>query len=699
MDLKFFRQIVDSAEPGIAACESDLRRLYEYVELKDQGFYALNAVSGALYARIKNCFSSGHSSVWRACKSIRKDLIREHILLGVPLDPYFEVLDRLQDAVRTEDDPRAEITGDWNQAIQGALDHIHISSLGKLDRRRLHARDFQVAEAARFLRDKGFAIHLESGRLNLEEAAETRLVKTIENLVASIGGINLARRIFDDISSNYDDVQQRYHVVRNISMTGGGLPQIPWGYLIQLSAKHILGRKPLKNNDEQWKQLCNLSKAYAAVFNVQSYTPNFYGTMSATDLLPYLQEMAVYDTLFRIPQIRPTDIGKIARGILGWLDMDTPRRAGWSINQVLEIIDCLLKLGRNVRGPIFVMEIDIQKSCPHIPRTIVTQILNEVLSHPLSGANQNFSRPTDAPTPEDPNLKNAGHNFSLHPLLKIANRKFVLLDCSVCAPACLEALLTSLREELGERLDERVGVAAECFIEAEFASHGMTPSKGKYIVDKKDGECDLVIEEPKTIIFFEIKKKALTRPAMAGSDAHLLVDLASSLLSAQVQAGWHEVRLRHHGHLDLMHDKATTRINLNDRQVERVAVSLFDFGSFQDRILLKQFLEAVMNAKFTTSAQKLNKKFDKINGVLDDIRKQIAALYPGQADINQPFFNCWFISVPCLLILLDGVTDVDDFKASLWSCRHIVTGSSDLYFDLSYKRQLERSGAPKSANQ
>ena len=697
MDLKFFRQIVDSAEPGIAACESDLRRLYEYVELKDQGFYALNAVSGALYARIKNCFSSGHSSVWRACKSIRKDLIREHILLGVPLDPYFEVLDRLQDAVSTEDDPRAEITGDWNQAIQGALDHIHISSWGKLDRRRLHTRDFQVAEAARFLRDKGFAIHLESGRLNLEEAAETRLVKTIENLVASIGGINLARRIFNEISPNYDAVQQRYHVVRSISATGGGLPQIPWGYLIQLAVKHAQGRKPLKNTDDRWKRLCTLSQAYAAVIDVQPYVPTFYGTMNAVDLLPNLQEIAVYDTLFRIPQIRPADIEKIARGILDWLDMGMSRKAGWSIDQVLEIIDCLLKLGRDVRGPIFVAESDIQQSCSHIPCDIVMLILNDVLSHPLSGANQNFSYPTDAPTLEDPNLKNAGHNFFLHPLLKIANRKFVLLDCSACAPAFLEALLTPLRQEV-EKLDEKIGMATERFIEAEFASHGISSCNGDYIADNQCGECDLVIEASETVIFFEMKKKPLTRLARAGSDAHLMVDLANSLLSAQVQAGWHEVRLRHHGHLDLKCNKASTRINLNGRQVERVAISLFDFGSFQDRILLKQFLEATMYATFTTSTQKLNKKFSEINGALADIRKQIAALYPGQATIKQPFFNCWFISLPCLLILLDGVTDVDGFKTSLWSCRHMITGSSDLYFDLSYKRQLEKSGPPKPVN-
>ncbi|MDO8774820.1 MAG: hypothetical protein Q7K57_40165 [Burkholderiaceae bacterium] len=694
MDLKAFRQIVDSAGPGIAVCEDDLLRLYEYVGLEDRGSYTRKAVSDALYASIQGCFTSGHSAVWRACKSLRKDLIREHVLLKASLDPYFEVLDHLQDAVRTDGDPRAPIRGDWNQAIRGALDHVQIHSWGDINRPMLHARDFQVAEAARALRDAGFAIHLELGWLGLEETAETALIAAIEDLVAVIGGINVARRIFDAISPHYDADQQRYHVVRHTSMTGGGLPQMPWGYLIQLAAKHAQGHKPYKNNDDQWRTLCGLSQAYAAVIDVQPYAPAIYGTMDATGLVPYLQEMALYDTLFRIPQTRPTDVVKIARGMLSWLDTSMPTKAGWSIDQVLEIIDYLLDPGRNVRGPIFVAESDIRRACSHIPREVMTRILSEVLSHPSSGANQNFSRPTDAPIPEDPNLKSAGHDFFLRPLLRMSDRQFVLLDRSVCAPACLEALLTPLRAEI-ERLDDKVGTAIERFIEAEFASHGVPIGGGDYDAGDKHGECDLVIEVPETVIFSEVKKKTLTRRAKAGSDAHLLVDLANSLLVAQAQAGWHEVRLRHHGHLDLERDGTTTRLELNGRQVERVAISLFDFGSFQDRILLKQFLEATMYATFTPTASNLKKKFAEINAALVEIRDQVAALYPGQNEINQPFFNCWFFSVPQLLVLLDGVTDADGFKTALWSCRHFVTGSSDLYFDLAYRRQLERETTAK----
>ena len=480
-------------------------------------------------------------------------------------------------------------------------------------------------------------------------------------------------------------------MVQQTSMTGGGFPQMPWGYLIQLAAKHVRGRKPYSNTDAKWNRLCYLAQAFAAVIDVQPYTPTFWGTMDATALVPYLQEMAVYDTLFRIPQMRPSDVAKVARGMLSWLGMTAPTRLGWSIDQVLDIVSYLLNPVRDVRGPIFIEEANIRRACPNIPREIVTKILHEVLSHPATGANQNFSRPMDAPIPESPDLKSAGHDFFLRPLLQVG-QSFVLLDRSVCAPACIEALLTALRP-VTEGLDDKVGSAIEHFLMAEFVSHGVPTCGGDYDAGDEHGECDLVVEATDKVIFVEVKKKTLTRRAKAGSDAHLLLDLADSLLAAQAQTGWHEVRLRRDGHLDLVRNGSISHLALNGREVERVAVSLFDFSSFQDRMLLKQFLEATLSVSFTSSVASFNKKFEKMNKMLVEIREQVAALHPAEEELRQPFFNCWFISVPQILVLLDGVTDGAGFRDALWSCRAIVTGSSDLYYDLSRMRRLKREAA------
>ncbi|GEB43688.1 hypothetical protein GCM10007872_32310 [Gluconobacter sphaericus NBRC 12467] len=687
MDLQTFRCIVDRTAPGIATCNGDLKAEYDYVGLQHGSSYSPSAVSKALYARIRDGFPNGTSGIWRICDSIRKDLIREHVLGGEPLDPYLEILCHLMDAVRVFDSPGEPPDADWTVAVRGAIDHAHIQPFG-VDRERLYSREFMVAKAARYLRDSGFAIHLEPGVLRLEEAGEAALVAAIEELIITMGGLNVARRIFAAISLTYDINQQRYHLVRHVSMTGGGKPQTPWGYLVQLSAKHLWGRKPYENDDSHWQRLCALAQAYAAVLDVQPYSPNFWSKLSAGQLLRHIQEMAVYDTMFSISQLRPSDVSRIARGMFDWLDVLAPTAAGYSIDQVLEIIGYLLSPSRDVRGPVIVDEISIARACPAIPRKIVTQILDNVLSHPIAGANRKFSRPKDAPLPDNSDYMNVGLDFFLRPLLRHSNRRFVLLDRSVCAPACLEALLGCLRPEVKE-LDKKVGLSIERFLEVEFASHGVLVTGGEYDADGAHGECDLIIDADSVVVLAEVKKKSLTRRARSGSDAHLLLDLAGSLLAAQAQAGWHEVRLSRLGYLDVKRNGITTRLELNDRKIERIAVSLFDFGSFQDRTLLTRFLETNMNVSFTSADSRLSPKFDEINAALAQIRKQVAALHPGEPVVNQPFFHCWFLSVPQLLVLLDDVTSGAGFKDALWKSRHIVTGSSDFYFELAYMKNLD----------
>lgn len=694
MDLQKLREIVDFSLPEINSCGGDLRQLYEYVGLDASSSLTMSEVSNALYEKIRGAFASGHAEVWRVCRSLRTDLIREHVLQGANLEPYIDVLDHLADAIRVDGDLRSPIEGDWANAIRAAYDHTHIRNWGDKNRERTYSREFKVAKAARVLRDAGFPVILESGKLTLDEAAERGLVSTIEDIISTMGGINVARRIFKEISPLYDSDQQRYHVVRRVSMTDEIAPQMPWGYLLQLAVKHAQGRKPYSNTDSQWVRLCGLVQAFAAIIDVQPYSPTFYSSFDAIELLPFLQEMAVYDVLFCIPQIRPRDVVKLARGMLGWLALDEPTSAGWSIEQALVVIDYLINVSCSVRGPVFVDEIDIRRACSVVPRETVEKILNEVLSHPIFGANRNFSHPTDAPTPDTPK---SGHDFFLRPLLRSSGRGYIILDCSVCAPAYLEALLSALRLEM-KGLDDKVGLAVERFLKAEMASHGVAVAGGDYDSAGEHGECDLVIETAEAVIFAEVKKKPLTRKAKAGSDAALLLDLAGSLLAAQAQAGWHEVRLRRDGYLELDYEGDTKRIALSGREIERVAISLLDFGGFQDRVLLKQFLEGTMNAEFIVDDVKLSKKFQEINGALAEIRDQLATLHPGEATINQPFFHCWFISVPQFLVLLDGVTDSAGFKSALWSSRHIVTGSSDLYFDLSYMRRLKRQAHTETAS-
>lgn len=690
MDIETFREIVDHTSAEIVAIRDQPEELYAYVGLAFEGIYQRKNVCAALDDRVRAAFKVGHRAVSNLCHTLLIDLIREHVILDVPLDPYYDLLVRLRDAARQADvdrDTDGNIDGDWETAIKAARDSIEISNYSTSTLRALHAREYNVAESAKALKQAGYAIRLETGFIAVEETAEISLVAEIERLVAAIGGINIARTIFKHITSAYDSEMGRYHIVPQISSVGGGDRQIPFGYILQLAVKHLEAQEPAFTHDASWKRLIELTTSYAAVIDVQPYY-HVWASMDAKALLKYLQEQALYDSLFRFPQLRASDVLKICRGAFSFLDPEKLHPDGWTLSQAFEVIGHLTDPRHDIRGPVIVKEEEVRRALPHIPRPIVSTIMRDVLSHPHQGANQRFSLPTDAPTPED---KTKGADFNLKPLICRPGNKYLILDRSMCGWSYVEALLTAFRP-LDRELDTRVGMSIERFVEREFLSHGVEVFSGDYD-EGGHGECDIALSTPDALIFLEMKKKALTRRARAGNDAELLLDLAGSLLDAHAQAGWHELRITKAGFLDLARNGETRRLSLEGRGIEKIALGMLDFGSFQDRMVLKQFLEATLNASFQSADSAYEKKFQKINSTLGEIRQQYNTAFAGQPEARLPFFNCWFMSIPQLLILLDKVADSATFKRELWSCRSITTGTSDFYFEISNMRRIRKKGA------
>jgi hypothetical protein len=570
-----------------------------------------------------------------------------------------------------------EIDGDWETAIKAARDSVEMFNLPTDNLRRTYARDFAVADAAKALKQAGYGIRMMPGSLAVEEDAEKSLVGAIEKLITQIGGLNVVRKIFEQISPNYDSGLGRYKLVPNISLRGGGQAQVPWGYLLQLAIKHIDGVKPYVDLEANWPRLSALATAYAAVVDVQLYYPAIWGNMDARGLLKYLREQALYDSMFRFPQLRTSDVLKICHGALGFMDPNVASANGWTLSEAFEVIAYLIAPIHDLRGPVNIDERAVTRALSHIRKETVTTILRDVLSHPIAGANQHFSMPTDPSGPE----------FHLKPLLRRPGNRYLIVDRSICGWGYVEALFSALRPTIPE-FDNQVGTAMERFIEVELTSRGIPVFSGKYD-QGGSGECDIAALTPKTLIFMELKKKALTRPARAGSDAHLLLDLAGSLLDAQAQAGGHELRITQAETLDLVRDGQSRRLSLDGREIEKIALGMNDFGSFQDRTVLKQFLEATINVTFGSPDAGFAERFKKINKALQKIREQYNLMHAGETEVHQPFFNCWFMSIPQLLVLLDEVTDAETFRDALWSCRHIVTGTSDLYFEIAHMRRMK----------
>jgi hypothetical protein len=96
-------------------------------------------------------------------------------------------------------------------------------------------------------------------------------------------------------------------------------------------------------------------------------------------------------------------------------------------------------------------------------------------------------------------------------------------------------------------------------------------------------------------------------------------------------------------------------------------------------MLIQQFLTANLGATYTVNSPSLSSKFDRLNKYLEALLKQTEEILGGK-QVNWPFFNCWFLSVPQLLVLLDDVHDVEAFRAVFFSKRAMTLDVADLYY-------------------
>jgi len=60
----------------------------------------------------------------------------------------------------------------------------------------------------------------------------------------------------------------------------------------------------------------------------------------------------------------------------------------------------------------------------------------------------------------------------------------------------------------------------------------------------------------------------------------------------------------------------------------------------------------------------------------------------GKPERWRPFFNCWFLSVPQVLLLLDGILGAGQFADELRRTRSFTMGTRDFYYEYAYTKRL-----------
>jgi hypothetical protein len=513
-----------------------------------------------------------------------------------------------------------------------------------------------------------------------------QVVEGIEDCIVAFGPVEFIRTVTGHMIANnmYIPEYKRYLVRNEISfLSFQAMPMVPFGFLLNLAVKHI-GKPEAKltrsKSDALLEEINYKSKLLGTIADARAYGIWELHFQNEDTLLNTIRSIGLYDAIFSFPSADIGDIIAYMEHLFYWQDNAVFRaRYGFGKDEILQITRAVDLIAPD-NGPCIIYVSAIRKIVNHIDTEVITNILTE-LSHQQGTINPNYVL-----TEHYDQI-----NFGQRPLIQLGHTKFLLCDKSWCATAFYEALAAMIRTFDSNKNESniQIGYALEEFVRSRFREKGITYHHGNYAdPGAAKGEADGIIETEKAIVLLEIKKKVLTRRSKAGSTVSLVIDLAGSLLEAQVQAGRTEILLREQGYITLESQTILSKILFNGREIERVTLSQWDFGSFQDRGIVNNFLTILANHEYTLLKEDNESDvaaFKKMQKLRKEHETQAVKLHKLDPRFDHyPFFSTWFLSVPQILTILKYANNNEEFYKVLSSTKGVTMSSMNFYFEFLY---------------
>ncbi len=535
-----------------------------------------------------------------------------------------------------------------------------------------------ISESIKFLVEKGFKVSIEIGDICIRKNDEKRLLSAIDYRFKKLGYYSMCLTLVC-MSRHYNQSAKRYFFRPEPSMTGEYNTGIPWGYLFNVSLANLHSIKKPKKCDKIFLECLELSKHYFCIKKLQTLNM-FSDTNHRFDtILPAIQKNILYDQHFSLDQVSCDHINQMIEGIFSSpsitsLDLDLSIYIDllkWVSDNAKHDQPLVFSADDFCRGKNYKYCLkDIEEALTFM--SFKTNVINSSYLKPDDISRRNYF--------EKPFVSTQDKYLYLSPVL--CNYGFYNCLIELCKSKGVDgSLIGEVAEELVGNLLDKNGVTYHANKEYKVSK----TIANELCIQSQKRECDFIIETSDVIIIVELKRKTLTSDARAGDALRSTIDLSQSLLHALAQTGCHEYVLRRNGKIEF---EDGSILELSERKVERVALSLFGFFGIQDGAFIYQVLGSLINSKIDSGDAEED---GKVNKYLTELHNQykteiFSRLYC--REIN-PFINCRFFSVPQLIEVLSHTANNEQFLVELNRTKHVSTGCKDWFKDYQYIRELQ----------
>ena len=633
-----------------------------------------------LYKLIEKSLTPLEGSTTVHVQHLERRLYLRHIVFGTSIARALALIDRVRDATRELhwEVVSCQNSEAWNVALVAAAEIAALLGMSLSFAPSPDDRTSRVARAGLELRREGFAVALRGTDISVSEPERVRIANRIKYLIGTNNARSFLERLLSAAATTYDHEQQRYHLVRHVRVTGGAEADMPLGYLVNLCASMLERQTNGTTSVKDSNRAVQLARVFVAAMDVQLASP--YETMHIdyANTMKLLTPLAFADNVRSFPQLAPDS--------LVWIVSEFAERMSFKalsvrLTDIAKFAKGIFEATKGAHGLCF-----LDRSTTSLHSDLTADVLTQLLpkfSISAAEANAEYLLPEDVT------------KATLHckPLVAVPDGYWIV-EPTIAAHAFLIALLDFLKANERDA-GAKVGLAVEALVRDYARARGLCVEHGIYSVDGEDGECDCIIETEHSVYFVECKYRDFHDESRT-RDGYLLQDLRKALLEPLVQAGGHEVLLRSHGQLTLKREDGEYWLQLRNRRVVQIAITLSEFGSLQVREIVERLLTLSTGALWSSSDALVHSSLGTLRTLSKKLAQQhkaLLALGVGTEDNAQPHFNCWGLSLSQFRLILDEVSPDQSFDDAMEKTRHVRSGTLDEYYE------RKRMRAPSLAQQ
>lgn len=676
-----FELLVNEAQPSIVEKLSlEDQYLYFKVVQKEENLLSASEVSDFLYNKIYEYLTPVELKIKRSdILKLRSYYIIQHFFSGAELGDYFKVINSLISASTIDFYRPFEDKEEWLSALSLLKDlfiQFPLSYNVEDDEFQYsYIKEKEISKAGIFFKNSGYNLVQNVHGLQLDTDSCTQWISKVKDNIKKLGGKEVIHHIFKFLNKYYDKNLSRYRLYRR---TGGILdpviPADPFGYILNLAIQYIYKEDQNAFDVNEMQKLCIECKHFATLKGVQPYNmidDTFY---DSSNFIEGLVTSITYDSIYTFQQIDYRHIPFILTELFSWIDKSKfEEKFNFSIEQYISVTEALFKLKYDFSNWFTSKEIQVGFSNDRLEKILLC------MSHENNLINNGFDFPEDY----------SKVNFYNKPLVKF-DHYYYLADKNWCAVSFINcfAYMCSTIYKKEENFWGTLGFETETVIKRKLDSKNIDYKHGEYDINGIQGQCDLVIEDERRIVFIEVKNKNLTLDARSGNDIKIITDLLYSIVSEMEQAGRHKVRLLREGKIDFKNND--TNIIHNDRDIERVGITFDDYGFIQSKMSVLELLKNISISRLYFYGDIDIKSQNKLNQIIEDFQKNIQELLSIDPEYEKGYLmDCSFFSLPMLLMMIEDSNSTKAFIDNLLLLKFVSFPSKDFYIEYDHWKKLK----------